>query len=72
MRISPYISFTSTLRMSPDIKLTLSSIYSSIIIFLKVTIAFGFLSSATTLMLTFARFEAVNALLISGPLPAPK
>jgi hypothetical protein len=58
--------------MSPANNSTLSSSFSSIIIFLKVTIAFGFLSNAITFIYTYALSAAFNAFLINGPLPAPK
>jgi hypothetical protein len=38
----------------------------------RVTIAFGFLSRATTWISAFAYLAAAKALLINGPRPAPK
>jgi hypothetical protein len=74
IKISPCRSFTSTFRISPEISDTLSFKFSSIIIFLNVMIALGFLSNAITftLLLTPALLAAASALLISGPRPAPK
>ena len=74
IKISPWRSLTSSFLISPENKVTLSSSYSSTIMFLKVTIAFGFLSRATTLTLSYtpARLAAFMALRIKGPLPAPK
>lgn len=51
---SPYRSLIAIFLISPANKVTLSSNFSSIIMFLKVTIAFGFLSRAITLILTSA------------------
>lgn len=52
MRISPYISSIAIFLMSPANRVTVSSSLSSMIMFLKVTMAFGFLSRAITLILT--------------------
>ena len=71
IRISPDID-PCILRMSPANKVTRSLKFSSIIIFLKVTIAFGFLSNAITLTLAYALSAALSAFLIRGPRPAPK
>ena len=48
-RMSPWSSLTSIFLISPEKRVTLSSSYSSMIMFLRVTIAFGFLSRAITL-----------------------
>ena len=72
IKMSPFSASAFMCRMSPEIRLTRSSRFSSMIMFLNVTIAFGFLSRAITYTLALAFLAAARALRISGPRPAPK